>query len=96
MRKLDKCVPFMVGVAGKDVEHRRRLHVAFRDVYDAPGVSAGTVMKNMSDLEIRPELAPVRGGEELDWDRLAQYLTSHIDGLQGEMEVLRSRMAPPT
>ena len=43
----------------------------------------------MSDLEIRPELAPVRAGEELDWDRLAQYLTSHIEGLQGEMDVLQ-------
>ena len=45
--------------------------------------------EDMSDLENRPELAPVRAGEELDWDRLAQYLTSHIEGLQGEMEVLQ-------
>jgi aminoglycoside phosphotransferase (APT) family kinase protein len=39
-------------------------------------------------------VAPVRPGEELDWDALAAYLRSHLDGLDGvaldgDMEVLQ-------
>ena len=35
-----------------------------------------------------PELAPVRPGEDLDWDALAGYLRSHLDGL-GQLQSVR-------
>lgn len=37
----------------------------------------------------RPELAPVRQGEELDWGRLADRLRTEVDGLVGDMQVLQ-------
>ena len=43
----------------------------------------------MSDVELRPELAQVRAGEELDWASLEQYLRAEIEGLDREMEVLQ-------
>ena len=39
-----------------------------------------------------PELAPVRSGEELDWDRIEAYLRSHLPaelGVEGAFEVLQ-------
>ena len=39
--------------------------------------------------EPRVEVAPVRPGEELDWDALETYLRSHLDGLDGEFSVLQ-------
>lgn len=38
---------------------------------------------------VPPEVAPVRPGEELDWDALAAYLLAAVDGLDGEMRVLQ-------
>jgi aminoglycoside phosphotransferase (APT) family kinase protein len=35
----------------------------------------------------RPEVAPVRPGEELDWDRLGAYLREHLPELEGELRV---------
>ncbi len=35
----------------------------------------------------RPEVAPVRPGEELAWDRLEAYLREHIPGLEGDFRV---------
>lgn len=35
----------------------------------------------------RPEVAPVRPGEELDWDALRAYLAEHVPELQGDMVV---------
>lgn len=37
----------------------------------------------------RVEVAPVRPGEELDWDALAAYLRAHLLGLDGEMLALQ-------
>lgn len=37
--------------------------------------------------EDRPEVAPVRPGEELDWERLRAYLREHVPALGGDMEV---------
>lgn len=34
----------------------------------------------------RPELAPVRPGEDLDWDRIASYLRAHL-GIDGDVAV---------
>ena len=42
-----------------------------------------------SGVEVRPELAPVRAGEDLDWAGLERYLLAEIDGLEGGMEVLQ-------
>ncbi|MCD2095874.1 phosphotransferase family protein [Rhodococcus rhodochrous] len=39
--------------------------------------------------EPRVEIAPVRPGEELDWDALEAYLRSNLDGLDGEFSVLQ-------
>jgi aminoglycoside phosphotransferase (APT) family kinase protein len=36
-----------------------------------------------------PELAPVRYGEDLDWEALATYLRTHIADLDGECRVLQ-------
>jgi len=41
----------------------------------------------MSDIADRPEVAPVRPGEELDWAALRAYLREHVPELDGEMEV---------
>ena len=38
---------------------------------------------------VRPELAEVRAGEELDWDALEGHLRANIDGLDGPMEVMQ-------
>jgi aminoglycoside phosphotransferase (APT) family kinase protein len=35
------------------------------------------------------ELAPVRPGEDLDWDALARYLRDHLPELAGEFRVLQ-------
>ena len=35
------------------------------------------------------EVAPVRPGEDLDWPKLAAYLTARLPGLDGELEVLQ-------
>lgn len=35
------------------------------------------------------EVAPVRAGEEQNWDRLASYLGNQLPGVEGEMEVLQ-------
>lgn len=43
----------------------------------------------MTIPEARVEVAPVRPGEELDWDALAAYLREHLSGLDGEMRVLQ-------
>jgi aminoglycoside phosphotransferase (APT) family kinase protein len=40
-------------------------------------------------VESPPEVAPVRPGEELDWDSLAAYLTANIPDLDGDMQVLQ-------
>src|SRR5919106_306053 len=40
-------------------------------------------------MEVPPEVAPVRPGEELDWDALARYLRANIADLEGELEVLQ-------
>lgn len=39
------------------------------------------------DVADRPEVAPVRPGEELDWEALRAYLREHVPELDGEMEV---------
>lgn len=39
--------------------------------------------------EATTETAPVRAGEELDWDRLDTFLRANIDGLDGEFSVLQ-------
>lgn len=48
-------------------------------------------MTEPSDEEVRRralrETAPVRPGEELDWESLVEYLRSHIDGLEGDWKV---------
>jgi len=36
-----------------------------------------------------PEVAPVRAGDELDWNRLEAYLRANIADLDGEMEALQ-------
>ena len=46
-------------------------------------------MTERNDVDVRPELAPVRAGEELDWPALEGYLRAAIDGLEGGMEVLQ-------
>ncbi|MFV0306713.1 MAG: phosphotransferase family protein, partial [Desertimonas sp.] len=35
----------------------------------------------------RPEVAPVRAGEDLDWDALRAYLAEHVPELHGDMVV---------
>lgn len=42
-----------------------------------------------SDTSIRPEVAPVREGENLDWDALEVHLRAEIPGLTGEFTVLQ-------
>jgi aminoglycoside phosphotransferase (APT) family kinase protein len=37
----------------------------------------------------RPEVAAVRPGEDLDWDRIGRYLRTHLPELSGELEVLQ-------
>jgi hypothetical protein len=39
-------------------------------------------------VTVPPELAPVRPGEELDWNALSAYLQANLPQLSGEMEVL--------
>jgi aminoglycoside phosphotransferase (APT) family kinase protein len=39
--------------------------------------------------EAPPEVAPVRPGEDLDWDALADHLRRYLPGLDGEMQVLQ-------
>ncbi len=46
-------------------------------------------MSDVSTDGLRPETAPVRAGEELDWASLERYLRAEIDGLDGAMEVLQ-------
>ena len=41
------------------------------------------------EIEITPEIAPVREGDDLDWTRIEQYLREQIPELEGEMEVLQ-------
>jgi aminoglycoside phosphotransferase (APT) family kinase protein len=43
----------------------------------------------VTHTSVRPEVAPVRPGEELDWPSLERYLTATIEGLAGPMEVLQ-------
>ena len=43
----------------------------------------------MSDVTQRPEVAPVRPGEELDWSSLEVYLRAHLPQMQGEFSVLQ-------
>ncbi|HEX9994685.1 MAG TPA: phosphotransferase family protein [Acidimicrobiales bacterium] len=43
----------------------------------------------MTAPAVPPEVAPVRPGEELDWDALAAYLRANVEGLEGDMEVLQ-------
>jgi aminoglycoside phosphotransferase (APT) family kinase protein len=43
----------------------------------------------MTDQQTTTELAPVRSGEELDWDRLETYLREHLPGLEGPFSVLQ-------
>src|ERR687898_2209633 len=43
----------------------------------------------MSDVTQRPEVAPVRPGEELDWASLEAYLRAHLPQMQGELSVLQ-------
>ena len=43
----------------------------------------------MSDVTQRPEVAPVRPGEELDWASLEVYLRAHLPEMQGEFSVLQ-------
>jgi aminoglycoside phosphotransferase (APT) family kinase protein len=46
----------------------------------------------MTDLtadRVRPETAPVRTGEELDWPALERHLRAEIDDLDGAMDVLQ-------
>ena len=43
----------------------------------------------MSDVTQRPEVAPVRPGEELDWSSLEVYLRAHLPEMQGELSVLQ-------
>ena len=40
-------------------------------------------------LEAPPEVAPVRAGEDLDWETLEGYLRVHIDDAEGEFSVLQ-------
>ncbi|MGX7732074.1 phosphotransferase family protein [Rhodococcus sp. 2H158] len=46
-------------------------------------------MRSTEDTEPQSELAPVRPGEDLDWDRLERYLRANIPGLNGEFSVLQ-------
>ncbi len=43
----------------------------------------------MSDVTHRPEVAPVRAGEELDWSSLERHLRAQLPRLQGELSVLQ-------
>jgi aminoglycoside phosphotransferase (APT) family kinase protein len=43
----------------------------------------------MGDVVDRPEVAPVRAGEELDWDALERYLRRHLSSADGEFSVLQ-------
>lgn len=43
----------------------------------------------MTAPAVPPEVAPVRPGEELDWDALAAYLRANVEGLEGDMDVLQ-------
>jgi aminoglycoside phosphotransferase (APT) family kinase protein len=46
-------------------------------------------MNERSGLEAPPEVAPVRPGEELDWEALSRYLHANIAALDGDMRVLQ-------
>ena len=43
----------------------------------------------MSHVSDRPEVAPVRAGEELDWPSLERYLRQHLPSTEGEFSVLQ-------
>lgn len=43
----------------------------------------------MSDVTHRPEVAPVRPGEDLDWASLEAHLRAHLPQAQGEFSVLQ-------
>ena len=43
----------------------------------------------MSDVSDRPEVAPVRPGEELDWHALERHLRQHLPAAEGEFSVLQ-------
>lgn len=43
----------------------------------------------MSDVVDRPDLAPVRPGEHLDWPALESYLRAHLSDTAGEFSVLQ-------
>ena len=43
----------------------------------------------MTSGEAQVELAPVRPGEELDWDALESYLREHLPHLVGDFSVLQ-------
>lgn len=43
----------------------------------------------MSDVDHRPEVAPVRAGEDLDWPALEDHLRAHLPQVQGEFSVLQ-------
>jgi aminoglycoside phosphotransferase (APT) family kinase protein len=46
-------------------------------------------LEPQTDSLVPPEVAPVRPGEELDWDSLARYLRASLPELTGEMSVLQ-------
>ena len=43
----------------------------------------------MSHVTDRPEVAPVRAGEELDWPSLERHLRQHLPAAEGEFSVLQ-------
>ena len=48
-----------------------------------------SIESNAQPVEAPPEVAPVRPGEELDWDALLAYLRANLPDLEGEMQVLQ-------
>ena len=44
-------------------------------------------MRSMTEATDHPELAPVRVGEELDWDALEAHLRAHLPDLDGPLSV---------
>ncbi|MEE2033193.1 phosphotransferase family protein [Rhodococcus chondri] len=53
------------------------------------GVETGRAVPPSSAEEPRTELAPVRDGEDLDWQTLETYLRTHLEGLDGPFSVLQ-------
>jgi aminoglycoside phosphotransferase (APT) family kinase protein len=44
---------------------------------------------SMNDTAARPEVAPVRPGEELDWSALEDHLRAHLPQVRGDLSVLQ-------